>query len=68
MKLKALYQEIIKKGMEADIRSSKEIGESLKHKKEEYDKLQKSEKDVFDQDALLNPYADTRILNGDLEA
>lgn len=65
MKLKNLYQEIIKKGIDADIRSRKEIETLLKKSKNEFDKLDKQNKELFDQDALFNPFADTRILIGD---
>ena len=68
MKLKTIYQEIIKKGIEADIRGKKEIGNYFKEKKSAYDKLEKSQKETFDLDSLINPFADTRILNGGLEA
>ncbi|MDD4955868.1 MAG: NGG1p interacting factor NIF3 [Candidatus Omnitrophica bacterium] len=65
MKLKTIYQEIIKKGIEADIRSKKEIDNYFKEKKSAYDKLEKFQKEVFDVDSLINPFADTRILNGE---
>ena len=65
MKLKNLYQEIIKKGIDADIRSRKEIETLLKKSKTKFDKLDKQDKELFDQDALFNPFADTRILIGD---
>ncbi|MEI8349451.1 MAG: NGG1p interacting factor NIF3 [Candidatus Omnitrophota bacterium] len=64
MKLKTIYQEIVKKGLEADIRSRKEIEELLKNKKEAFEKLSLAEKECFDAETLTNPFADTRILNG----
>jgi len=67
MKLKTIYQEIIKKGIEADIRSKKEIDCYFKERKEAYDKLDKNKKEYFDSDSLSNPFADTRILNGSAE-
>ncbi|MDP2922199.1 MAG: NGG1p interacting factor NIF3 [Candidatus Omnitrophota bacterium] len=67
MKLKNLYQEIIKNGLESDIRSKKEIEDILKSKKDAYEKLDKKEKEVFDIESFSNPFADTRILNGDTE-
>jgi len=66
MKLKNLYQEIVKKGIEADVRNSKEIEALLKKNKKNFDRLDKKGKELFDQDGLFNPFADTRILNGDL--
>lgn len=68
MRLKTIYQEIIKKGIEADIRDKKEIDNYFKEKKSAYDKLEKPEKEVFDVEALTNPFADTRILNGEGDA
>ncbi len=67
MKLKNLYQEVIKKGIEADIRSRKEIEALLKENKQKLEKLGKQEKDFFDKDSLFNPFADTRILCGDVQ-
>ncbi|HDN86065.1 MAG: NGG1p interacting factor NIF3 [Candidatus Omnitrophota bacterium] len=65
MKLKEIYQEVIKKGIEADPRGKKVIENILKEKKEVYQKLDKREKELFDADSLFNPFADTRILWGD---
>ena len=65
MKLKSFYQEIVKKGLEADVRSKKEIDELLKKRKKDYEKLDKDKKEFFDLDSLENPFADTRILHGD---
>ena len=64
MKLKALYQEIVKKGIEADLRGKKEIDRILLAKKKEYQKLSSKEKELFDKETLSNPFADTRILYG----
>ena len=65
MKLKNLYQEIVKKGIDADVRSRREIETYLQVSKKKFDKLDKKGKELFDQDALFNPFADTRILVGD---
>jgi len=65
MKLKEIYQEVVKKGIEADPRGKKAIENILKEKKEAYQKLSKKEKEFFDADSLFNPFADTRILWGD---
>ncbi len=65
MKLKEVYRHIVNKGIEADIRSRKEIETLLKEKKRQFDKLSKQKRDYFDADALANPFADTRILYGD---
>ena len=63
MKLKSFYQEVVKKGIEADVRSKKEIEDLLKKKKKEYEGLDKDKKELFDLDSLFNPFADTRILH-----
>lgn len=64
MKLKTLYQEVVKKGIEADIRGNKAIAAILKKEKERYAPLGEKEREVYDTDALHNPFSDTRILNG----
>ncbi|MBU0693828.1 MAG: NGG1p interacting factor NIF3 [Candidatus Omnitrophica bacterium] len=68
MRLKNFYQEVIKRGSEADIRGKREIEKILKKKKEEYEKLEEAKRDFFDLDSLLNPFSDTRILNGGPES
>ncbi|MCP4653044.1 MAG: NGG1p interacting factor NIF3 [Candidatus Omnitrophica bacterium] len=65
MKLKTFYQKAIQKGVEADIRSKTDIESLLKEKKKAYNKLNEKDKRFFDEDSLFNPFADTRILNGD---
>ncbi len=67
MKLKSIYKKVIDKGVDADVRTKKEINDLLKKKKSRYENLSKKEKEYFDRDTLINPYADTRILNGDPE-
>ena len=65
MKLRNLYQEIVKKGIDADVRSRREIETLLQKSMKNFDKLDKKGKEKFDQDSLSNPFADTRILIGD---
>jgi putative NIF3 family GTP cyclohydrolase 1 type 2 len=65
MKLGDIYRTAIKKGIEEDLRSAKEISELLARTKKNYEKLTPLEKDCFDTDSLFNPYADTRILHGE---
>lgn len=64
MKLKDLYREIIKKGIEADVRSRGDIEALLARSKKAWEKLSKKEKSSYDSDTLFNPFADTRILYG----
>ncbi|OQX80767.1 MAG: NGG1p interacting factor NIF3 [Candidatus Omnitrophica bacterium 4484_70.1] len=68
MKLKRIYEEVIKKGKEADPRGKKEIENLLREKAKFYEKLEAKEKKYFDKELLNNPYTDTRILWGDPEA
>ena len=51
MKLKRIYEEVVKRGKEADPRG-KEIERILKEKKEIYEKLEKKEKKYFDIDNI----------------
>jgi putative NIF3 family GTP cyclohydrolase 1 type 2 len=65
MKLKEFYQEIIKSGIEADIREKSQIAEELNRLRTSFKKLDLKAQEVFDQETLTNPYADTRIIYGD---
>jgi len=67
MKLKEVYELAIKLGIEADVRGKELIQKQLQQTKERYEKLTEDEKKLFDQEKLINPFADTRILAGDLE-
>ncbi len=68
MKLKKIYEEVIKNGRQADPRSQSELNRMLKTRKETFDKLDEPQKKFFDKDSLTNPYSDTRILWGDPHA
>lgn len=68
MKLECIYQEIVKKGIEADIRGKKAIDDILKKTADSYAKMEKRDKEFFDKEALANPFADTRVLCGDLNS
>ncbi len=65
MKLNALYQLAVKKGIERDPRTAKEIRAELSAAKKEYRALKGVDRAAFDRDRFANPYADTRILYGD---
>lgn len=67
MKLGKLYSNIIKFGLETDLRSKKEIEDDLKRVKKTYDSLKPIEKKYFDKDKLKHPYSDSRVLYGDLD-
>jgi len=67
MKLKDLYELIVKKGIENDPRLKDSVNKTLDKANLEYGKLSDKDKKKFDVDTLTNPYADTRILFGDLK-
>ena len=67
MKVKEIYETALKMGIKADPRGKKGIEKLLARNKEQYDELKPDEKELFDQDKLTNPYADSRILVGDPE-
>ena len=67
MKVKEIYETALKMGIKADPRGKKGIEKLLARNKEQYDELKPDEKELFDQDKLTNPYADSRILTGDPE-
>lgn len=64
MKLKKIYETVVAKGIEADPRGKKTVLRSLNKAKKKYKDLKKEEKEFFDVETLVNPYADTRILHG----
>ena len=69
MKLSEIYELAIKTGIANDPRGKKEVERTLKNAKKTFDGLKGDEKKEFDQEKLINPYSDTRILFGapDLE-
>lgn len=67
MKLREIYELAIKMGMENDPRGLSMVEEELKVKKEQFQELKEQEKQEFDQEKLINPYSDTRILTGNEE-
>ena len=67
MKLERLYKKAVDIGIENDLRGKNEIKKILKEEKEKCDTLKKDELDFYDKNRLFNPFADTRVLNGDLD-
>lgn len=65
MKLEQIYDLAVKVGISKDPRGKAEIAHQLEDAKKEYDRLKGDEKKFFDKERLGNPFADTRILNGD---
>jgi putative NIF3 family GTP cyclohydrolase 1 type 2 len=66
MKLEILYKKAIAIGIQNDLRKKQDIKTLLAEEKDKYKKFKDDEKEYYDKDRLFNPYADTRILNGDL--
>lgn len=65
MKLDEIYSIAIQKGVDADPRGRGEVEQALQRTKRAYDKLDADEREFFDLERLTNPYADTRIAEGD---
>ncbi|MHB9094829.1 MAG: NGG1p interacting factor NIF3 [Eubacteriales bacterium] len=65
MKIKALYDLAVKKGIENDPRGKKEVDKILKKAKKSLAEMKEIEKKEFDREKLINPYSDTRILFGE---
>lgn len=61
MNVKQIYNLAIKMGIESDLRGKTAVQKLLKRKKEQYEKLNKEQKEEFDTEVLTNPYLDSRI-------
>lgn len=65
MTLQEIYDLAIEMGVKADPRGEVRINELLKKLKKRYEDLSEKERKYFDKESLKNPFADSRILNGD---
>jgi len=65
MKLQDIYQSFIASGIAADPRGRQGVEDDLAARAKKYQKMTAEEKEFFDQEALTNPYYDTRILYGE---
>jgi putative NIF3 family GTP cyclohydrolase 1 type 2 len=65
MRLKDMYEFAYRAGMAADPRGEEGVGLVLERARKTFAELPESKRWEFDQEALVNPYADTRILVGD---
>ena len=63
MKIKEIFDLAIKLGIGADFRGKDHIEKNLKKRKEKYENLSAEKKEIFDLEALSNPYMDSRIYN-----
>lgn len=66
--VKQIYNLAVKLGISADLRGKMRVSKKLKKEKEIFSGLTPSEQKEFDQERLINPFSDTRILCGDENA
>ncbi len=64
MKIREIYRKAVDAGMSNDPRGREAALKDLQRSEKEYAAGKPGEKEFFDKEALLNPYADSRILNG----
>ncbi len=64
MKIYDAYKLAIETGMSKDPRSREDVDRILSDAKEAYDKMEDDRKELFDQERLWNPYADSRFSCG----
>lgn len=67
MRLRDMYEAAYRSGISADPRGRDGIARVLARAKKAFDEMPQSKRWEFDQETLVNPYADTRILAGDPE-
>jgi putative NIF3 family GTP cyclohydrolase 1 type 2 len=63
MKTKEIFNLAIEMGIGADFRGRESVMDVLNRKRKKYEKLSSKEKEIFDLEALENPYLDSRIYN-----
>ena len=64
MTLRDVYRLFVEQGKSADLRGRAAVSKKLQQVKRAYSALPVAEKKFFDKERFHNPYADTRILNG----
>ncbi|NTU42409.1 MAG: NGG1p interacting factor NIF3, partial [Nitrospirales bacterium] len=64
MRLSDFYKKAIQVGMANDPRGGEILSRELEKRKAEFDEMKPNDKELFDQESLENPYADSRILHG----
>ena len=67
MTIREIYELAVQKGKENDPRGIEAVEQELERLRRDYEELKPAEKEVFDLERLRNPYADTRVLYGDLD-
>ncbi|MFH1780864.1 MAG: NGG1p interacting factor NIF3 [Candidatus Nealsonbacteria bacterium] len=63
MTIQEIYNIAINKGIEADFRGRSGVEKLLARKKDKFAKLSSEKQGEFDENALVNPYSDSRILH-----
>ncbi|MEK7562785.1 MAG: NGG1p interacting factor NIF3 [Patescibacteria group bacterium] len=64
MKFNKLFQRCVDIGIDADVRSRKQIEKTLKKEEKRQAKLEGKEKEFADSERTWNPYSDCRMING----
>jgi putative NIF3 family GTP cyclohydrolase 1 type 2 len=65
MTTQEIYQLAIAYGTKHDLRSEAYVQRLLAKRKKKYEEMSEKEKKSFDLESLVNPYADSRVLNSD---
>jgi len=65
MKLEHFFNQAIRTGIDRDLRGRAAINRTLAAENEKFKGLKADEQALFDPDRLSNPFADSRILNGE---
>jgi putative NIF3 family GTP cyclohydrolase 1 type 2 len=65
MTIQQIYQLALEMGIAADPRGIDSVRKYLQRNKKRFEDLPESKKKLFDQESLINPYSDTRLLFGD---
>lgn len=64
MLLKKIYETVVTTGIGNDPRGRESVIKVLEKTKKTYEEMKGEEKEFFDNESLVNPYADTRVLHG----
>jgi hypothetical protein len=64
MIIRELYQKAVETGITHDPRGRDTVLRELRRVEKDFQELKQEDKDLFDQESLKNPYADSRILHG----
>ena len=67
MRLRTMYEMAYQAGIAADPRGSEGVARVLERARKEFADVPERKRWEFDEEALANPYADTRVLLGDLD-